>query len=86
MDEPVAKLAAYFRAKVRLSDEELVRLNLAARAAGSRWDAIADACGVATYKDLAGVIYRITGDTGAELLFSATQEAARQLAGGCTAC
>ena len=67
VDEPLAELAAYFRAKTRLPDEELARLTLAARAAGSRWDAIAAACGVATYKDLAGVIYRNTGDTGAEL-------------------
>ena len=81
MDEPLAELAAYFRVKTRLCDEELARLTLAARAAGSRWDAIAAACGVTTYKDLAGVIYRITGETGAELLFSATQNAVRQLTG-----
>jgi hypothetical protein len=64
VDEPLAELAAYFRAKTRLPDEELARLTLAARAAGSRWDAIAAICGVTTYKDLAGVIYRNTGDTG----------------------
>src|SRR4029077_19339380 len=81
MDEPLGELAACFRAKTRLPDEELARLTLAARTAGNRWDAIA-ACGVTTYKDLADVIYRITGETGAELLFSAAQEAARQLAGG----
>ena len=81
MDEPLAELAAYFRAKTRLPDEELARLALAARAAGSRWDVIAAICGVTTYKDLAGVIYRNTGDTGAELLFSATQDAVRQLTG-----
>ncbi len=81
MEEPLADLAAYFRAGTRLSGEELARLTLAARAAGSRWDAIAAACGVTTYKDLAGVTCRITGETGAELLFSATQDAVRQLAG-----
>jgi hypothetical protein len=81
VNEPLAELAAYFRAKTRLPDEELARLTLAARAAGSRWNDIAAACGVTTYKDLADVIYRITGETGAELLFSATQEAVRQLAG-----
>jgi hypothetical protein len=79
VDEPLAELAAYFRAKTRLPDKELARLTLAARAAGSRWDAIAATCGVTTHKDLAGVIYRNTGDTGAELLFSATQDAVRQL-------
>jgi hypothetical protein len=43
---------------------DLVRLTLDALAAGSRWAVITAACGVTTYKDLAGVIYRITGDTG----------------------
>jgi hypothetical protein len=75
------ELAAYFRAKARLPDEELARLTLAARAADSRWDDMAAACGISTCKDLAGVVYRITGETGAELLFSATHEAVRQLAG-----
>jgi hypothetical protein len=79
VDEPLAKLAAYFRARTRLPDEELTRLTLAARAVGSRWDAIAAACGVTTYKDLAGVICQNAGDTGAELLFSATQDAVRHL-------
>jgi hypothetical protein len=79
MDEPVARLAAYFRTRTRLPGEELARLTIAARAAGSRWEAIAAACGITTCKDLAGVIYRITGHTGAELLFSATQDAVRQL-------
>jgi hypothetical protein len=81
MDEPLAELAACFQRKSRLPDHDLVRLTAAARAAGSRWDAIAAACGVHTYQDLAGVVDRITGETGAELLFSATQYAAGQLAG-----
>jgi hypothetical protein len=81
VNEPLAELAAYFRARTRLPGEELARLTLAARGAGSRWDAIATACGVRTYKDLAGVIYRITGETGAELLFSATQNAIEQVTG-----
>ena len=79
MDEPLAELAAYFRTRTRLPDDELARLTLAARASGSRWDAIAVACGVTTHQDLTGVIYWITGDTGAELLFSATQQAVRKL-------
>ena len=41
MDEPLAELAAYFRARTRLPDSELSRLTLAPRAAGSRWEAIA---------------------------------------------
>ena len=81
VDEPLAELAAYFRDKTRLPDKELIRLTLAARAAGSRWEAIAAACGIQTYQDLAGVIYRITGDTGAELLFAATQYAVGQVTG-----
>ena len=36
--------------------------------------------GAASNRDLAGVIGRITGETGAELLFSATQDAVRQVA------
>ena len=75
MDELVAQLAAYFRTRTRLPDEKLARLALAARAAVSRWNAMAAACGITTYEDLHGVIYRITGETGAELLFSTTQQA-----------
>ncbi len=63
-------------------DEDLVRLTAAARADGSRWDAIAAACGVQTYKDLTGVVYRITGETGAELLFHATQYSTYKLTHG----
>jgi hypothetical protein len=81
MDDPLAELAAYFRTTTRLPGEQLARLALAARAAGSRWEAIASACHVSTYKDLAGVIYRITGESGAELLYSATQDAVRELSG-----
>jgi hypothetical protein len=80
--EPLAELSGYFRNKSRVPDPELVRLTAAARAGGSRWAAIAAACGVRTYKDLAGVLYRIGGDTGAELLFSATQYAVEQLTSG----
>src|SRR5712664_2429624 len=64
MDEPLAELAAYFRIGTKLADEELARLALAARAAGSRWEAIAAACGITTHHDLGGVTYRITGETG----------------------
>jgi predicted RNA-binding Zn-ribbon protein involved in translation (DUF1610 family) len=81
MQDRLAALAGYFRIKSRLPDQDLVRLTGAARAAGSRWDAIAAACGVRTYEDLAGVVYQITGESGADLLFSATQYAAEQLTG-----
>jgi len=81
VDEPLAELAACFRSKSRLPDQALVRLTAAARAAGSPWDAIAATCGVQTYEDLAGVVDRITGETGADLLFSATQHAVEQLTG-----
>src|SRR6266404_1715143 len=81
MDEPVAELAAYFGSKSRLPDQDLVRLTAAARTAGSRWEAMAAACGIHTYEDLAGVVYRITGETGSDLLFSATQYAVEQLNG-----
>jgi hypothetical protein len=75
MDEPLAELAGYFLRKSRVPDGELIRLTAAARAGGSRWDVMAAACGIQTYRDLAGVIYRITGESGAELLSSATQYA-----------
>jgi hypothetical protein len=81
MNEALAELAAYFRTGTRLPDEDLARLTLAARAAGSRWEAIAAACGVSTSKDLGGVIYRTGGESGAELLYSATQSAVRHLTG-----
>jgi hypothetical protein len=86
VDEPLAELSAYFRKKSTVPGPELVRLTAAARAGGSRWAAIAAACGVQTYQDLAGVLYRISGETGAELLFSATQYAVEQLAGGQRRC
>ncbi len=47
MDEPLAELAAYFLAKAKLPDDKLAGLSLAARAAGSRCEAIAAACGCA---------------------------------------
>jgi hypothetical protein len=82
VDEALAELAAYFRRKSRVPGPELIRLTATARAGGSRWATIAAACGVRTYQDLADVLYRITGETGAELLFSATQYALEQLEGG----
>jgi hypothetical protein len=72
LDEPLTELAARFRRDARLPDHEPVRLTAAARAGRSRPEAIA-ACGVNSYTDLGGVIYRMTGETGAELLFSATK-------------
>ena len=81
MDEPLVELAGYFRRKARVPDEELIRLTAAARASGSRWDVMAAACGIQTHQDLAGVIYRITGESGAELLFSATQYAIGKVTG-----
>ena len=64
-----------------MPDQELIRLAAAARAGGNRWEAMAAACGIQTYQDLAGVMYRITGGTGAELLFAATQFAIGQVTG-----
>jgi len=84
MDEPLAEVAAYFRRKSRVPDQELVRLTAAAREGGSRWDAIAAGCGVRDYHDVTGVAGLPcwkADDTGAELLFSATQYAVEQLTG-----
>jgi hypothetical protein len=72
----MAELAGYFRRRSRVPDAELVRLTAEARSAGSRWDAMSTACGITTYHDLSGVIHRITGETGTELLFSAAHNAA----------
>jgi hypothetical protein len=81
MDGPVAELAAHFRTGAELPGEELVRLTLAARSAGSRWEGIAAACGITTRQDLGAISARAEGLTGVELLFSATQDMVRQLTG-----
>jgi hypothetical protein len=81
MDASLAELATHFRSNCRLPDQDLARLTAAARAGGSRRDAIAAACGVTTRSNLGDVIDRATGDTGAELLFSATQHAVAHLTG-----
>jgi hypothetical protein len=85
VDEPLAELAGYFRTKSRVPDPDLVRLTDAAREGGSRWDAIAVGCGVRDYHDITGVAALPcwkADDTGAELLFCATQYAVEQLTGG----
>ena len=81
MNEPLTELAAYFHGNTELPDRELAWLTAAARAGGSCWDDIAAACGVGSYGDLAGRDTSVTGDTGAELLFSATQTAVMRLTG-----
>jgi len=84
MKEPLAELAAYSGPWYQVPDADLVRLTAAARAAGHRWDAIADACDNGPGKDIPGVIrqqYWIRPDFAPGLLFSATQRAARTLTG-----
>ncbi len=71
MDGPLAELAACFCWKIKLPDQELIRLTAAARADGSRRDGIAAACGIKTSDDLSAVICQVSGETGAEVLFSA---------------
>src|ERR1039457_935490 len=83
MDEALAELAAYFRRWCEPPAEELVRLAAAARASGSRWDAIADACD-ARGQDVSGVVYRPFGlipGQGAGPLFHAIQRAVHDLSG-----
>ena len=84
MDEHLARLAAYFRSKSTVPDEDLVRLTAAARAGGSRWADIAEACGVRTYDDTAGVVFQPSAripNRGAGLLFRATQQSTQKLTG-----
>ena len=71
MDEPRAELAACFRGKVKLPDQEVIRLTAAARARAAGGDGIAAACGIKTSDDLSAVICQVSGETGAEVLFSA---------------
>ena len=56
MDGPLAELAAYFRSRAAVPGQELIRLTAAARAGGSRWDAIAAACRVRDDRDITEVI------------------------------
>jgi hypothetical protein len=84
VNEPLAELAAYFRSKSPVPDEDLVRLTAAARAGGSRWADIAGACGVHTSKDITGIVSPAvwhTSDPGSELLFASTQYSLHKLTG-----
>jgi hypothetical protein len=84
MEEPLAELAGYSRGGSQVPDTDLVRLTAAARTAGHRWDAIAAACDNGPGQDIPGVIrqqYWISPAVGPGPLFSATQRAARNLAG-----
>jgi hypothetical protein len=84
MEEPLAELAGYSRGGSQVLDTDLVRLTAAARTAGHRWDAIAAACDNGPGQDIPGVIrqqYWISPAVGPGPLFSATQRAARNLAG-----
>jgi hypothetical protein len=89
MEEPLAELAGYSRGGSQVPDTDLVRLTAAARTAGHRWDAIAAACDNGPGQDIPGVIrqqYWISPAVGPGPLFSATQRAARNLAGHKAGC
>jgi hypothetical protein len=89
MEEPLAELAADSGPWYQMPDADLVRLAAAARAAGHRWDAIADACDRGPGKDVPGVIrqqYWIRPGFAPGPLFSATQHAIRNLGGRETGC
>jgi hypothetical protein len=84
MDELLAGLAAYCCPWYQVPDADLVRLTAAARAAGHRCDAIANAGDNGPGREIPGVIrqqYWIRPDLGPGPLFSATQRAARNLTG-----
>jgi hypothetical protein len=84
VNEPLPDLTAYFRRQAEVPDRELVRLTAAARTGGSRWKAIAAACGVQSDKDIAGMVSLALHDgsyAGADLLFGATQHSVQKLTG-----
>jgi hypothetical protein len=85
MEDPAAGLAAYFQARTRVPDQELIRLTRAARAGGHRWASIAAACHVRRRQDTAGIVFGpggTTPHTGAGLLYQATQGAVERVTGG----
>ena len=84
VDEPLVELAAYFGTRTPVPDQELIRLTTAARKACRRWDAIAAACAIRSYKDIAGVVSPACwddSDTGAALLFGSAQYSLHKLTG-----
>jgi hypothetical protein len=84
VEEPLDELAAHFCSKPKVPDEDLVRPTAAARAGGSRWTAIAAACGVRTYENTAGVVCQPSGiipGIAAGLMFRAVQHSAEKLTG-----
>jgi len=54
---PAAELAAYFRARTPVPDEELIRLTSAARGDGHSWASIAAACQVRRRQDIQGIVF-----------------------------
>jgi hypothetical protein len=83
-EDPLAELAAYFRRGTEVPDRKLILLAAAARAAGSRRDRIAAACGIRDYRDITGVVTLPCWrgpDTEADLLFSAVQHAVHKVTG-----
>jgi hypothetical protein len=84
MDDPATELAAYFRARTPVPDEELIRLTSAARSAGHNCAGIAAACGVLRCRDIEGIVSLPGGripHTAAGLLYRATQNAVEQVTG-----
>ena len=84
MDNAVTELAAYFRARTPVPDDELIRLTSSARAGGHSWTATAAACGISTSQDTDGIVSLPSGRiprTGAELLYRATQGAVERVTG-----
>lgn len=84
MDYAVTELAAYFRARTPVPDDDLIRLTSAARAGGHGWAGIAAACGVTTSRDTDGIVSGPGGripHTGAGLLYRATQGAVERVTG-----
>lgn len=84
VDDAVTELAAYFRARTPVPDDELIRVTSAARAGGHSWAHIAAACGVTTSRDTDGIVSLPSGripHTGAGLLYRAAQGTVERVTG-----
>jgi hypothetical protein len=85
MDDPAAKLTAYFQARTPVRDQELIKFTSAAQAAGRRWASIAAACQVRRPRDTEGIVSGLGGRTRAHwcrAVIPGTQGVVERVTGG----